>query len=782
MAECNGAAVRSDSEGASDLRERYRSAAPVVSYAIACTIGLVLGRSTEMLGVAMMLVGFLVHERASRTDTQRRTDTQGELRERRRRCLFVAAAATTFAAGNVASESATQPPFPEREGLVAIRGVVDRERGSSTNGRVTRWVEIGGTKVRMSLSAADSNRLPKSTFRVEGSAYYVPATRLTKARLIASAATLRYAAGSGPSDLRASLHARIERVFGAASVRARGFIARLLFGRGELEPGDERAHRVTGLAHLLAISGLHAVFIAGLVRAMLGLLPVRSRQRFTLLCMILVCYAWLCENRAPVVRAVSGYLVYVAARARGRGVDLSSVLAIALLINLALFDEPVDALSLHLSFAAVIGIVVLGRRAPRLTRSDERIVDIIATRASDALRISFAAWLATAALVLDTYGCTSPWSIVWTPIAAPGVLCILAFATITAVIAMVIPATSSMLVALLDPIATLQLDLVSNLANVQGPPNIASAFPPSGFTGAVLLIGAALAWLLRSRSCFAATCALAIMPFFVVGSRGTRPEDRVIIHAVGHGQCIEASLSSKRIVIDCGDRNDGRIALRRIGESLRRSHDNHIDVLILTHGDADHVAGLTRLLDMVRVERAVLPEAPKLGPCFGILRRAGVRVELLTAGREREVSPGCRVFSLLASSDLAPSNDGGLACRLTLARGARVLVFGDQEDTGLVAAVQRFENTVDAVILPHHASIPSGASGTTAMLEMLWRLGPSITLASTSSNTRLDDRWNDVPSLRPYTPIETGTAGSIVLTERADGYGLEAHAVGMTDR
>ncbi|MCA8971480.1 MAG: ComEC/Rec2 family competence protein [Planctomycetes bacterium] len=776
MTERNGAPAESNDESGGDLQVRWRAAAPVVPYAIACTIGIVLGRCTEILGVALVLTSFLAHERMHR----RRARDQS--REWRRRGFLVVATATIFAAGSVAPEATARPRFPEREGLVSIRGVVAREHGTSAHGRMMRWIAIGGTKVRMDFSSADSHRLPKSAFRVEGTAYYVPSTRQTKARLIASPATLRYTTGSSASDLRARIHARIERIFESASPRARGFIARLLYGRGELAPEDERSHRVTGLAHLLAISGLHAVFIAGMVRSTLGFLPLRSRWRFTLLCMILVCYAWLCENRAPVTRAVSGYLVYVAARERGRGVDLSSVLAIALVINLVLFDVPVDGLSLQLSFAAVLGIAVLGRRASRLARLNPRIVDVIANRAVDAFRISLAAWLATAALVLDTYGCTSPWSIVWTPIAAPGVLCVLAGATITCMLAVLIPGASSMLVALLDPVATFQLDLVANLAVVQGPPSIANAFPPSGFTEAALLIGATLSWLLRSRSCFAATCALAIVPFFAAGTRDTHAGDRVIVHAVGHGQCIEALVSSKRLVIDCGDRNDGGLALRRLRESLWKSHDNHIDVLILTHGDADHVAGLTRILDTVRVERAVMPEVPKLGRCFGMLRRAGIRVELISAGRDREILPGCRVFSLLAASDLAPSNDGGLACRVTLARGARILVFGDQEGTGLVAAARRFGGTVDAVVLPHHASIPPGASGTTAIRAILSRLGPSITVASTSSNIRLDDRWHATASLRPYIPLETGAFGSIVLTERANGPGLEAHAIGATDR
>lgn len=734
---------------------------PVVNLALATMAGLVLGTHGSWLGASIALALFLANEaRHYRRDL--------------RVPLCVLACASFLALEIPVASAAASSELPVTAGLVRIDGVL----GSAARGQasddfgVVRDFVVDQTAYALFLKASDAARLPAGRCRVRGLAHFSPACGGAKPRLDASAATLRYEHSTRRiDDVRAALQRRIRVSFAAASARVRGFVARLVFGRGELEDEDLRAHRVTGLAHLLAISGLHAVFVASLLRALLSIIGLRGRTAFACLVVVLVAYAWLCENRAPVVRAVSGYLIYRAAHERGRGTSLASVLAFAIVVNLLLFGESITSLSLQLSFAAVLGIALIGSlKLPASShagsRRDSKLRTKLGRGVARTLLVSFGAWLATAPLVLDAFGATCPWSIVWTPLAAPGVLLVLALAGVTAAAAVVVPGFAAAAVPLIDVLGTWQLDLVRAFADWQGPAWIATSFPPEGLAEAILVLGGTFALLSKRRAYFIGGLVAATLLYFLpTGSR--HAPSSVTIHAVGHGQCVEALLEGRRIVIDCGDRLGGRIASRRLRASLRRSGRNHIDVLVLTHGDADHVAALAELSDSVRIGLAVLPDVPKLGNAFRTIVRGRIPLQLVSPG-ERLVAEGLILHAVLADADLAPSNEGGLVCDLRLSPSARVLVFGDHEDAGSAAAASALSGPVDAMVLPHHASIPSGASGTTAMTRLLESCAPRLTLASTATRSALDDRWSSA-ALRPHAPLRTGVSGTIRLEATTQG-------------
>ena len=122
-----------------------------------------------------------------------------------------------------------------------------------------------------------------------------------------------------------------------------------------------------------------------------------------------------------------------------------------------------------------------------------------------------------------------------------------------------------------------------------------------------------------------------------------------------------------------------------LADTLRDHGVGRIDLLVLSHGHADHTAGLSDVLGAVAIGRALVPaglaESQSLAAVVGRLADAGVPTSVVTGPLRLAAGP--------ASVDLLPTsagegggnqgeNDLALVCVVTLA-GQRVLLPGDAE-------------------------------------------------------------------------------------------------------
>ncbi len=81
--------------------------------------------------------------------------------------------------------------------------------------------------------------------------------------------------------------------------------------------------------------------------------------------------------------------------------------------------------------------------------------------------------------------------------------------------------------------------------------------------------------------------------------RSDRDVTRVVFLSVGQGDAILISQGMNQVLIDGG--RDGRRLLSRLGRHVP-FYDRTIETLIPTHPDADHIGGLSALLERYRVE------------------------------------------------------------------------------------------------------------------------------------------------------------------------------------
>jgi len=402
--------------------------------------------------------------------------------------------------------------------------------------------------------------------------------------------------------LRAAIDARIRRLYGARA----GLVEALVLGRRDDLPRSLRqTFADAGIAHLLAISGLHVGVLSTWILWLLWLVGV-GRRRWLVGAAICWAYVLLLGTPAPATRAAAFLSLYAIARLRERHPPLEAVLAAALL--LILFVEPSAATSvgLWLSGSAVMGTAWAGRclRRHRL-------------RPNAALRLaasSGGAVLFTSPITAFAFGSAAPVGILTnlaaiplSGVAVPGIFLSLAAGAPLA-------AGAGLVLTAIERLADLAAR--APLGHVAGSPGAAFAAPwlavlavtwyLSGATGSLfrrrarrtLALGAAGAWVALT------------VPAWLARGRAHTLEMHVL--DVGQGDAILVRTpASHWILIDAGPRTSRGDAGRRVVlPYLRRAGVRVLSAVIATHGDADHIGGMPAVLAAVDAQLVLEPAQP----------------------------------------------------------------------------------------------------------------------------------------------------------------------------
>jgi len=231
---------------------------------------------------------------------------------------------------------------------------------------------------------------------------------------------------------------------------------------------------------------------------------------------------------------------------------------------------------------------------------------------------------------------------------------------------------------------------------------------------------------------------------------------------VGQGDAILITTPEGRQLLVDGGPNPTQLAWE-LGRQMP-FWDHSLDLIVLTHPDADHMAGLIPLLERVHVERAVVSSQALNGKEALHWRKAVAAsgVETVVAERGMRVAPGSGVWlqvlhpRLDDRSPMTPDNDDSIVLRLTYG-ATSVLLTGDVEATGerdLLASGQSLQANVLKV--SHHGS----GGATTA--EFLHAVGPQVAVIQVGADNHFGHPSTDVLQ-------RLAEAGSTVLRTDQDG-------------
>jgi competence protein ComEC len=467
--------------------------------------------------------------------------------------------------------------------------------------------------------------------------------------------------------------------------------------------------RRCGLAHLLAVSGLHVGLVAG--AALLLTLGLRRSLRLAAALGAIVVYLLLVGPRPALLRASVMATLTVAALLVERPPSGANSLALA--AGLLALQRPaaVEDLGFQLTVAASAGLLLL---APAF----EARWALLPAWLRRPLAASVAAQVAVLPWALPAFHLLVPLGPLYNLVAMPWTALCLVTALAWTALALVAPPAALAAMPVLDALAA----PFGWPAAVRGTVPLALPLAVGGLAAAGLALVAAHA-LLRPRRLLALPLALLLL-LHCPERAAEQPGVAMALLDVGQGDAILLRDGAHAILVDGGgwEHGDfgGRVLLPALlGEGLR-----NLDAVVVTHGDRDHCGGLLDLLAYLPVPEVWTP--PTLPPtgCGGELARTpGTRRRILWAGERARVGRW-RLRALHPRAGDAGRGNGSSLVLAAEAFGRRVLLTGDLDARG-EARLLRGEApwlSCDVLKVAHHGSRTSSSPLFLAAAHPRWGL------------------------------------------------------------
>jgi competence protein ComEC len=447
---------------------------------------------------------------------------------------------------------------------------------------------------------------------------------------------------------------------------ARGFV----LGEDEaIDATTKEDFRRSGLSHLLAVSGENVTLLALLAMPLLGALGIPLRERLVWVLGLIALYVPLAGSGPSIQRAAVMGAAGIVATLAGRRASRLYALALALGVTLAVDPGVAADIGWQLSFAAVLGILLLA--APLRRAIVTRIGAGAWRRAlAEGVAVTVAATLATAPLIAFHFETLSTTTLVANVLAMPAVAPAMWLGMVSAAAAQVpglpVEALNSVEALLLAYIAQVAAWCASpNWAEIHvrlgGPGLIASYF---GLGATVLLAiargrrrrvaaarrrsgrggadrGRRLSWRGPALAFAAPMVVFAAVNFSSgdgLAGPGPRGELRVEVLDVGQGDAILLQPArAPAVLVDGGPPGDG------LAGKLEAAGVERLGAAFITHDQSDHAAGIEELLGEFpiarlvygRLARAPLAAAQAAGAvpirvaAGGEVRSGGLRLEIL---------------------------------------------------------------------------------------------------------------------------------------------------------
>lgn len=564
-----------------------------------------------------------------------------------------------------------------------------------------------------------------------------------------------------------ALRRRVEAAYQAAGPESGGERQGKALGRA-LVLGDagglplewKRGLRVTGVYHLMSVSGVHLALAAGAVWFLGWWLPRRLRLLLTLAAIAL--YVLLVGPLPALVRsAVMGALAILALLAER---PPAAANALGWAVILLLLESPGVVLSpaFQLTVTATAGLLFLAPALAESWRGSRMPIWL-----SQSLAASAGAQLATLPWALPRFYLLSPLAPLLNLPAVPWTGLVLVASLAWTAVALAAPPLAARLLPVLDLLAA------PFSWPARTPPEVWFPLPAAVSPWEAVVLAAALgALLLLSRRRLLrlalAGGAGALLWACLAGDGPGRPDPELALIDVGQGDSILLRDGDRAILVDGGgwDNGDlgGRVLLPALlGEGVRR-----LDALVMTHPDLDHCGGLVDIAAYLPVDEVWT--APGWDPegCAGrLLSLPGTRRRFLWRG-QRLALGRWRLTVLHPEKDGRQEVNERSLVLLAETRGRRALLTGDIEswaEHDLVSCCAP-SLRVDVLKVAHHGS---RTSSTATFLDAA---KPRLALISVGINNpyyhpapevveRLEDHGARV--------LRTDLSGEILLRIQEDG-------------
>ena len=370
--------------------------------------------------------------------------------------------------------------------------------------------------------------------------------------------------------------------------------------RSDLDPAVRRSFSELGIAHLLALSGVHMSVIAGAVALLAG---ASSRRRYYAVIPAVLLYAAISGFTASAVRAAAMLIICCAAGIYGRRTDTISVVALATTVIIILSPGAAWDVGFLLSVLSVTALSVLPLK--RFAEGDASLPKRILYALGASVAATVAVSIVTLPVTAREFGAISLAAPLSNILFIPLVTLILYAAPIY-LAATFVPYVGAAIGSALE----LYCSLVVRLARWMSGFGALTSLDRPGFAVLSILLSVFFfaALVAKKRKLPVALALLTAAAMVLSGALfeiGRRDEVGVTAIAYGEGDVIAVTDGPSLCLVDCARGNSSFI--RAADAARRRFAATQIDKYVFTHCHADSDTYLRRLLASEKIGTVVLP-------------------------------------------------------------------------------------------------------------------------------------------------------------------------------
>ncbi len=551
---------------------------------------------------------------------------------------------------------------------------------------------------------------------------------------------------SGIYDLKLRLASFVELCYPRAQA---GLLRALVLGeRLAVDPAIKAEFTAVGLAHLLAISGLHVgfvgfIFFAGF-RFMLRCLPDALFERLTtwvrpsklaavLSIPPLIGYTLLVGNRTATVRATIMILAYTLSLLIDRKRDFYNILALAALIILIWKPTSLTAIDFQLSFVTVFFIIYALSAFYKLDIKKPVLVPPgrlkrLGKRLGGYLLVTITASLAATPLTVFYFKHISPLGVLANLLAIPLAWAIIPLGLSAGLLSLVSFSLGELLLKLNLLFVNPLLALVHKLAAI---PIASLRMPPPSVPQLILYYGLLLCVFKVKRSAWARIGAVCLLlASGIVWWQGMQPAAntnmlQVTFLDVGHGEsCFIRFPGGKTMLIDGGGHYSDSfdVGERVVSEYLWSQGVGRLDWVALSHNHPDHINGLKSVLRNFCVGEVWEAPNPYVSRSYfqfkALLTQKNIPTKLVAAGDNFRLGEGVELFVLnpprktkpeLSTDKHKTENNRSLVFRISYGQ-VSFLFTGDIEREAERYLLKQPASLASSILKsPHHGSLTSSS-------------------------------------------------------------------------
>ncbi|XKM12580.1 DNA internalization-related competence protein ComEC/Rec2 [Orbaceae bacterium ac157xtp] len=489
----------------------------------------------------------------------------------------------------------------------------------------------------------------------------------------------------------------------------------LTFGeRGRLTKEHKELFFETGIAHLLAISGMHIllvyVFVYNLVKKLLYFLPIKFLNQWIPLFIALFCalfYAWLSGFKPPALRASFALIIWLFIKLKHK--NLSSWQVINRIIAILLFIDPLMILSdsFWLSCYAVVTLIFISQWMPRIKPIKSKILNYL----WQLMCLQMLLMLLLLPLQLFIFQGTSIIALISNLFAIPIITLVALPSTLIASVLSCLEV--NYLTFLFCFIANSSLEALNYILQI-----MTGYWVKMPATIYLLSFASWLLIILWRTGIWRKYYITAFLVLLILSSPLLKTKKEIWqldMLDVGHGLAIVIRQGDSAILYDTGAKWNTSSAAERIIIPFLKLHNLTLEGIIISHEHDDHAGGLDVILSNY-------PEAWLMSSSLNYNND-------YNCIQGQRITWGNLVIRSLWPESLSSKTLNPQSCVVFISDGTySALLTGDLERTQEKLLVEKFNKTLFSTILqmPHHGS------NTSSSYAFLANVNPEIVIASTS--------------------------------------------------